>query len=251
MRIPMRKMPWVKLAAGFLRDEKVHFIIKKYGHDTMVVWTGLLTECERGVLEMDEEIFAEVCIMDMQRFDEIKKIFIKFGLVTQCNGEKLKVTNWEKYQFSDSYERVKAHREKENAGFVTECNENETALKQIVTVDIEEDKENILGDSAQRSDANPIAPLDQGFSEAWAEYPNRSGANPKRYAAQAWNARLKEGHSKDEMLQGLRRYQTWCKETQKLGTEFVMQAKKFFGPAKYFAEAWSTDQPKKERRVAL
>lgn len=240
----MKKMPWVKLAVGLLRDEKIHFIIKKYGHDTMVVWTGLLTECERGVLEMDEEIFAEVCIMDMQRFEEIKKVFIKFGLVTQCNGEKLKVTNWEKYQFSDSYERVKAHREKKSADHVTERNENETITKQNVTVDIEEDKENILGDPAQRS-------LDPDFAEAWNEYPNRSGANPKRDAAKAWNARLKEGHSKDEMLQGVRRYKAWCKENQKFGTEFVMQAKKFFGPAKYFAEKWGTDQPKKERGVVV
>lgn len=131
----MKKMPWVKLSAGFLRDEKIHFIIKKYGHDTMVVWTGLLTECKRGMLEMDEEIFTEICIMDVQRFDEIKKILIKFGLVTQCNGEKLKVTNWEKYQFSESYERVKSHRQKAE----TECNADETDEKQIVTVEGEEE----------------------------------------------------------------------------------------------------------------
>lgn len=246
----MKKMPWVKLATGLLRDEKIHFIIKKYGHDTMVVWAGLLTECNRGVLEMDEEIFAEVCIMDMQRFEEIKKIFIKFELVTQCNGEKLKVTNWEKYQFSDSYERVKAHREKKSIPSVTECNADETEKKQNVTVDIEEDKENILGDTAQHIGANQLT-TDAGFSEAWNEYPNRSGANPKREAAKAWNARLKEGHSPDEMLQGLRRYKAWCKETQKFGTEFVMQAKKFFGPSKPFAEQWATGPPKKERRVAL
>lgn len=135
----LKKMPWIKLATGMLRDEKIHFIIKKYGHDTMVVWTGLLTECNRGVLEMEEEIFAEVCIMDMQRFEEIKKIFIKFGLVTQSNGEKLKVTNWEKYQFSESYERVKAHREKS----AKECNDHVTNTKQNVTVEVdtEVDKE--------------------------------------------------------------------------------------------------------------
>lgn len=99
----MKKMPWVKLAAGFLRDEKVHFIIKKYGHDTMVVWTGLLTECERGVLEMDEEIFAEVCIMDLQRFDEIKKALIESGLITINHAGRISVTLWGRGRRSGNY----------------------------------------------------------------------------------------------------------------------------------------------------
>jgi len=164
----MKKMPWVKLAGGLLRDEKIHFIIKKYGHDTMVVWTGLLTECERGVLEMDEEIFAEVCIMDMQRFEEIKKIFLKFGLVTQCNGEKLKISNWEKYQFSDSYERVKAHREKKSSVNVTERNELVTDEKQKVTLegeeegDVEEEKETGAASAPGRSKAaSPSCPHEE------------------------------------------------------------------------------------------
>lgn len=133
----MNAMPWVKIKTGFLRDEKIHFIVKKYGHDSIVFWTGLLTECRRGVLEMPDEIFAEICIMDIQRLEELKKVFIKLELVTQCNGGKLTVKNWSKYQYSDSYERVKAHRIKS----VTTCNENETDKKHFVTTEVEEEVE--------------------------------------------------------------------------------------------------------------
>ena len=105
-----RENRWIKLSRGYLRDEKIHYIIKRHGHDTMVVWTGILTECRSGVLEMPEEVFAEVCMIEQTRFVEIIKIFTDFELVTRCNGEKLHVVNWAKYQYSESYDRVKAFR---------------------------------------------------------------------------------------------------------------------------------------------
>lgn len=108
-----RENRWVKLSRGYLRDEKIHYIIKRHGHDTMVFWTGLLTECRAGILETPEEVFAEVCMIDQTRFTEIVKIFTDFSLVTRCNGGKLQVVNWNKYQFSESYDRVKAFRSKD------------------------------------------------------------------------------------------------------------------------------------------
>jgi hypothetical protein len=135
----MPKLKWVKLATGYLRDEKIHYIIKKYGHDSMVFWTGLLTECDRGVLQIDEDIFAEILVMDTQRFAELKKIFSdpKFGLIEVNDEGKIQVVKWEEYQYSESYGRVTKHRAtKSSNGLVT-------PLKQNVTVDKdkEEDKE--------------------------------------------------------------------------------------------------------------
>mgnify|MGYP001566626974 CR=1 FL=1 len=123
-----RENRWIKLSRGYLRDEKIHYIIKRHGHDTMVVWTGILTECRSGVLEMPEEVFAEVCMIEQTRFVEIIKIFSDFELVTRCNGEKLQVVNWNKYQYSESYDRVKAFRGKD----VTAEKQGETFEKQNV-----------------------------------------------------------------------------------------------------------------------
>lgn len=158
----MSLMPWVKIRSGFLRDEKIHFIIKKYGHDCIVFWTGLLTECRRGVLEMPEEVFAEICIMDIQRFEEIKKVFIKFELVTVCNDGKLTIKNWAKYQYSESYERVKAHRERS----VTTRNAPETDKKQSVTV--ERDTEADTDTEEEKTETPPG--LDMTVWSTWIEY---------------------------------------------------------------------------------
>ena len=226
-------MPWVKLATGYLRDEKIHFIIKKYGHDTMVVWTGLLTECRRGVLEMDEEIFAEICVMDMQRFTEIKKTLMRFGLVTQCNGEKLKIANWDKYQFSDSYERVKAHRERH----VTERNGTETKQKPNVAVEVDSDTDS--EETTTTAAPRPAHEYPAFFENAWIRYPNRAGSNPKPRAFKAWKARIKSGESQEAILEGVLRYAAFCKATGKLSTEYVMQAATFFGPDKRYAEPWT------------
>lgn len=123
-----RENRWVKLSRGYLRDEKIHYIIKRHGHDTMVFWTGILTECRSGKLEMSEEVFSEVCMIEQARFTEIVKIFTDFGLVTRCNAGKLLIVNWNKYQFSESYERVKAFRERD----VTGEKQSETFEKQNV-----------------------------------------------------------------------------------------------------------------------
>lgn len=105
-------MEWVKLKHGFLRDEKIHFILKRYGHDAIVFWVGLISECSsQGILEIDEDIFTEILLIDPQRYQEIRSIFMRYNLVTLCDDKKLKVTNWEKYQYCQSYERVKRFRE--------------------------------------------------------------------------------------------------------------------------------------------
>jgi hypothetical protein len=49
------------------------------------------------------------------------------------------------------------------------------------------------------------------------------------------------------MLDGVRRYAAFCRATGKTGTEYVMQAARFFGRAEEYAEPWTVppkEQPK-------
>ena len=77
------------------------------------------------------------------------------------------------------------------------------------------------------------------FEEAWAKYPKRAGANPKVPAYRAWCARMKEGVDEAHMLDGVSRYERFCRETGKEGTEYVMQAQRFFGPQHPYRESWA------------
>lgn len=86
------------------------------------------------------------------------------------------------------------------------------------------------------------------FLNAWIEYPKRSGSNDKRKAFRAWRTRLDEGHTADVMIHGMKRYAVYCKTTHKIGTEFVMQAGTFFGPADppHFKNEWQSPAQKQK-----
>lgn len=76
------------------------------------------------------------------------------------------------------------------------------------------------------------------FEAAWLEYPRRPGSPDKHGALKAWNARRRDGVTVDAMLEGVKRYAAFVKATGKAGTEFIKQAKTFFGPSKHFDDEW-------------
>jgi len=77
---------------------------------------------------------------------------------------------------------------------------------------------------------------DDEFEVAWKALPKRSGNNPKADALKAWKARLREGVKPTTMIEGAERYRALCEATAKAGTEFVMQAARFFGSARPFEQ---------------
>ena len=90
------------------------------------------------------------------------------------------------------------------------------------------------------------------FEEAWSNYPQRAGDNPKLRAYKAWRARLAEKNSRAlvlSMQDGVKRYANYCRVTGKTGTEFVMQAATFFGPDHRFMEPWNPPAPRPGRKT--
>ena len=68
-------------------------------------------------------------------------------------------------------------------------------------------------------------------------------AYPKRIGGQGWGhvkkripVLIKAGESFDDMLNGCKAYSKLLKATDKHGTEFVMQARTFFGPGEWWLE---------------
>ena len=82
--------------------------------------------------------------------------------------------------------------------------------------------------------------MPQGFEDFWGTFPHRAGGNPKPRAAKAYRARIAEGHTPEEMLEGVRRYAEFVRATGKEGTEYVLQAATFLGPDKRFLEPWAS-----------
>lgn len=82
------------------------------------------------------------------------------------------------------------------------------------------------------------------FDEFKRAYPKRAGNQPWGRALKAWNARVLQGHTAKEFIDGAARYALWARATGKEGTELVLQAATFLGPDKPFLEPWVIPEPK-------
>ncbi len=85
---------------------------------------------------------------------------------------------------------------------------------------------------------SPKQDTDDDFEKAWKLYPKREGANPKNKALSAWKARRKEGVTVETMIEGLARYAAFSSAKGNVGTEFIMQGSRFFGPGREFENEW-------------
>lgn len=81
-------------------------------------------------------------------------------------------------------------------------------------------------------------PEDPAWLEFRAIYPKRAGDPNVAGGRRCWSARLKEGHTAEQMLAGARRYAAFIRATGKDGTEFVQQYTRFLGPSKPFLLPW-------------
>lgn len=80
------------------------------------------------------------------------------------------------------------------------------------------------------------------FEQVWAIYPKRAGGNSKSDAFKAWHARIRDGTSAEEIFTGVVRYAAFVTAEGNLNTQYVKQAKTFFGPGLHFSEPWSIQQ---------
>jgi hypothetical protein len=94
-------------------------------------------------------------------------------------------------------------------------------------------------DKKKTSKSTTAAAQPTEFTDLKALYPPRSGGNPWPRALKACLARIREGSTWSELLEGTRRYQSYCSAAHKIGTEYVMQAATFFGPDKRYLETWA------------
>ncbi|MES2262131.1 MAG: hypothetical protein V4724_26725 [Pseudomonadota bacterium] len=105
-------------------------------------------------------------------------------------------------------------------------------------------------DEKKRPEPKKGKPSHDDFERAFAAFPKRLGGNPKPDALKSWNARIAEGVSADDMIAGTQRYAEYNRVAGKIGTEFVMQAVRFFGKSKHYAESWAAAPPPPAARVS-
>lgn len=107
-----------------------------------------------------------------------------------------------------------------------------------------EEPKPVLGDKSPDTKTSKVKktrkPLEEPeeFLSFKLAYPERSGDYRWRQALNSIHARLEEGHTWAEIIEGAHRYAAYCTSTGKIGTEYVMQASRFVGPDKSFQLPW-------------
>lgn len=112
---------------------------------------------------------------------------------------------------------------------------------------VKEPKDPPLPPRGKVSRKNKITEYSPEFEIAWAAYPRRAGGQDKAGAFKAWSARIREGVSIQAMLDGTRRYADFVVATGAAGTQYVKQAKTFYGPSNFFLEAWERPEQLRTR----
>lgn len=90
----------------------------------------------------------------------------------------------------------------------------------------------------------PPDPLE--FLDFKIAYPTRAGDQGWRKAVRAAHARILEGYSWIEMLEGAKRYAAYVRSTGIEATQYVKQAATFLGPDLLFRQPWDPPKSKAE-----
>lgn len=87
------------------------------------------------------------------------------------------------------------------------------------------------------------------FEAVWQAYPRRGrtrGANDNKIAAaRAYNQRIRQGHSPQEIMQGVEAYAEYIRAQGHEGTPYVKQCATFLGPDCHFLCEWEPPEEKK------
>lgn len=94
----------------------------------------------------------------------------------------------------------------------------------------------------------PSAPLE--FLDFKMIYPDRAGDQGWRKAQRAARARIEEGYSWTEILEGAKRYAEYVRSTGSEGTQYVKQAATFLGPDLLFRDPWEPPKTKADVRLS-
>lgn len=243
----MAEMRWFRMYTDAVDNPKLKLIAFEdrwhYVALCCLQRSGLLDK--RGDPNLERMIAVKLGVQ-LRELDEIKRRLMEVNLV----DEHYKPVGWEERQFvsDSSTDRVRKYREKKKCnGMKRSGNVSVTPPDTETDTDTESETDS-LPSVGKRARAKPDID-EQRFAEFRAIYPRRGGAQRWADAKKHIRARLREGHTWDEILDGARRYATYIRAIGKERTEFVLQGATFVGGNKGFLEPWDPPATKADARL--
>lgn len=218
--------PWFRMYAEFATDTKVQSMDETLQRRFVMF---LCLQCSGEYERLTDDELAFALRITPAELVNTKEVFKQKRFL----GDNGKIRSWDKRQFKSdsSTERVREHRKRQR-------NDDETLRNVTVTPsDTDSEKTTTAGKPPTRVSRETCPDWLLDFKLA---YPARAGDQGWRRAVKAANARIAEGHTPEEFIEGAKRYGAHCATLGKVGTEFVKQAATFLGPDKPFLEPWTT-----------
>lgn len=218
-------MQWFRMYHEFAGDPNVQCLaFEDQRHFVMVLCFKASGFLDREMPSDDfrHRAIARALGVDTVTAVDVKRRLVEVGLISEA----WQPMAWERRQYKsdDSYGRVKKHRAQKEE------------------------------ESKSKTEADTYLSVTETFHKRFTEfksvYPKRAGGNPWDRAEKAINARLQDGATWDQILDGTRRYAGFCLATGKARTEYVMQAATFCGPGKRYLEDWALPATKADTRLA-
>ncbi len=234
-------MKWYKHDANANCDAKLRRVRLKYGMEGYGLYWYCLELIAQNVekhnlsfeLEHDAEIIAADTGIHFELVQEMMMFMVDLGLFERENGI---ITCLKLAARTDEYTQKLI---KQLGSVPTLSRQSPDKVRSNRT------EQNRLEENRTESITAPGVPAEfEAFKKA---FPKRAGAQPWAKALRIIRARLKEGAQWSDFLEGAHRYAAYLAATDKISTEYVMQAATFCGPDKHYLEPWQPPATKSER----
>jgi len=225
--------PWFRMYAEAVDDEKLRLLaFEDRWHFVAILCLKCQGSLDSDAPHLDRRVALKLGLQ-LPQLDELKRRLMDVGLVT----EEWQPVKWADRQFESdaSAERTRAWRERNSK----KRHRDVTVTAQDTDTDTEQNRT-----EKKTTAAAPPA----WVADFQAIYPKRAGDPNWRGAWKAANARILEGYSPAEFIEGARRYAAYCKATGKVGQETVQQASRFLGPSKPFLLPWDLPATKAQQQ---
>lgn len=224
----------------FFRHEDLQDLeIRNPGKCVMLVFAGLWGHCDKyGRFEWrPRQLKLDILPFLPYEMAETLSILKDAGMVrhyTVEGKEYGEITSFEKHQ------RITGKEAQEDEKYPSP--DGETMVKQ--SGNNRETPEKLLGEQEgkgreeeKEGKGMDISLADEHFESAWAMYPKRPGAS-KADSKKAWATRIRAGVSIESLLNGVRRYADYCRQTG-INPTYIKQPATFFGPGEHYLSDWT------------
>lgn len=145
--------PWIKIWRCFMTDPTVQFLMRRHGHVAVALLVTLLTVTRNGRVVTPLDEVAVMLGIDPDECESLVGKIVERGILARDTDGTILVRNWDKYQQSESAQRVRRFRRVHPTtdgvtdcnGHVTDCNGAVTEMKRDcnghVTIEAEAEAE--------------------------------------------------------------------------------------------------------------